>query len=72
MILNLETAVFASASAGAIALAFGAAPLGVLLIGRRMSLADRRISPRAFLECRTIHIPDRSDPAVMVEFPDNL
>ena len=41
-------------------------------IGARMSLADRRITPRALVERRTIHIPDRSDPSVLVEFPDNL
>jgi len=55
-----------------IAAAAGLLPDMTPLIGRRMSLADRRISPRAFLERRTIHVPDRSDPAVMVEFPDNL
>lgn len=44
MTTTLEAAVFASASAGAIALAFGAAPLGVLLIGRRMSLVGDALS----------------------------
>lgn len=42
--LILNAAVFASASAGAVALAFGAAPLGVLLIGRRMSLVGDALS----------------------------
>jgi len=34
----IEAAAIKSAAAGALALAFGGAPLGVLLISRRMSL----------------------------------
>ncbi len=35
------------------------------------SLSGYRSNVRALLECRTIHITDRSDPAVLAEFPDN-
>ena len=41
---GLEAAVLKSAAAGALALAFGGAPLGVLLVGRRMSLIGDALS----------------------------
>jgi GAF domain-containing protein len=39
--------------------------------GAQRLLSQRVSSVRALLEHRTIHIPDRSDPAVLAEFPDN-
>jgi signal transduction histidine kinase/putative methionine-R-sulfoxide reductase with GAF domain len=40
-------------------------------VGTTLALSERRISVRAFLERRTVHVPDRSDPNVLAEFPDN-
>ena len=41
-------------------------------VGDRLPIVDRRPTGRALLERRTIHIPDRSDPAMLTEFPDLL
>ena len=39
-------------------------------VGEVLRLDERRIPVRAFLERRTIHIDDRSDPVVLSEYPD--
>jgi len=39
-------------------------------VGECISLTARRDAVAAVLECRTIHTPDRSDPAFHAEFPD--
>jgi signal transduction histidine kinase/DNA-binding response OmpR family regulator len=41
------------------------------LLGARIPLTARRRGVQAFLECRTIHTLDRSDPAALAEFPDS-
>lgn len=41
-------------------------------LGRVRSLAKRQSTTQAMLQSRTIHIPDRSDPAMLAEYPDNV
>ncbi|MFN8523464.1 MAG: GAF domain-containing protein [Chloroflexota bacterium] len=44
---------------------------GAVSVGETRSMDNRQSAIRAMLEARTIHIPDRSDPAVLAEFPQN-
>ncbi|MFN8633851.1 MAG: GAF domain-containing protein [Chloroflexota bacterium] len=43
---------------------------GVYTLGDVLPISPRRQSGRALLERRTIHTPDRSDPATLAEFPE--
>jgi len=49
----------------------GSTPFGGQPVDLIRPLANRQTATRAMLERRTIHIPDRSDPAVRADYPGN-
>nr|MBA2450263.1 GAF domain-containing protein [Chloroflexota bacterium] len=62
IVVNDEYRIIAAVDAG----------MGGALVGYVAPVSPRRPAGRALLERRTIHIPDRSDPAFVAEFPDNV